>query len=121
MGQLVVNNAVLMCSFGTAPCNLVVSAATVTGSGNAVANIMDYTPASVSGFKMCVSMSNPEVAAQSGVPSACTPVISSPWAPGKPTVMVRNNPAVDNTCILNCSYGGVISVSFAGQVTVTAS
>jgi hypothetical protein len=118
MGQFLVNGAVLTCSFGVAPCNLVVSAPKVASGGNHMANIMDYTSANVPTFSMCTSMANPAVAAQSGAPTVCTPAIVAPWSPGIPTVLVRNMPAVDNTCKLNCSFGGVINVAFAGQVKV---
>ena len=31
---------------------------------------------------------------------------------------IANMPALNNTCKLNCMWGGVISISQAGQVTV---
>ncbi|MBW8308749.1 MAG: DUF4280 domain-containing protein [Candidatus Paracaedibacteraceae bacterium] len=117
MAQLLVNNAIMMCSFGSAPCNLVVLDPTVQCSSNAMANIMDYVfPTNISGFKMCTSPGNPSVAAKFGAPSPCSPNISAPWTPGLPDVLVRNMPAVDNTCMLNCGFGGVINVTFAGQI-----
>jgi hypothetical protein len=48
----------------------------------------------------------------------CIPITPAPWAPGSPTVLIANMPALNNTCKLNCIWGGVISISQAGQVTV---
>jgi hypothetical protein len=48
----------------------------------------------------------------------CIPVTSSPWIPGKPTIMIGNNPALDNTCKCMCNWGGVIQFSTPGQFTV---
>jgi hypothetical protein len=68
-------------------------------------------------------LANPTVAsataAAMGVltPMPCTPVIPAPWAPGSPTCLIGNMPALNNTSMCNCAYGGVISISYAGQVT----
>jgi hypothetical protein len=40
----------------------------------------------------------------------------APWAPGASMVMLGNMPALNDTSTLMCSYGGVISVLFPGQV-----
>ncbi|WP_010296990.1 DUF4280 domain-containing protein [Candidatus Odyssella thessalonicensis] len=118
MTQLLVNSAVLRCNYGQSPCNLIVAPPAVTGCGNPMANIMDFTPANVPGFNMCSSLGNPAVIANAGAPASCAPAITGPWAPGKPAILVRNMPAVDTTCILTCAFGGTISVDFAGQSTV---
>jgi hypothetical protein len=41
---------------------------------------------------------------------------SAPWAPGCPTVLVANKPALNNSSKLICSFGGVIQILFGGQV-----
>src|SRR5215471_3490 len=51
-------------------------------------------------------------------PIPCMPVIPAPWTPGALTVMLGNMPALDNTSICMCAWGGVISITFPGQVTV---
>jgi hypothetical protein len=50
-------------------------------------------------------------------PMPCMPVISAPWAPGAPTVLVANQPALNNTSKLMCNWAGVIQISNPGQTT----
>ena len=124
MSFQVVNGAMMLCSFGTAPGSLIVLPVNRVLAGNLpAANIMDYKPyVNVPGFAMCTSMANPVTASQtsaaSGVltPGACTPMTAAPWAPGAPTVMIANMPALNNLSVCQCSYGGTISITFAGQV-----
>ena len=126
MGILVVNGAQCMCSFGMAPSALTVLPDKMTNGQNMpVANIMDNKPmVNIMPFGMCQSMANPAVAsataAAMGVltPQPCTPMTASPWAPGSPTVLVKGQPALNNSCKLMCSYGGVLSVTYPGQNTV---
>ena len=124
MSFQVVNGAMMLCSFGTAPGSLIVLPVNRVLAGNLpAANIMDYKPyVNIPGFAMCTSMANPVTASQtsaaSGVltPGACTPMTAAPWAPGIPTVMIANMPALNNLSVCQCSYGGTISITFAGQV-----
>jgi hypothetical protein len=66
-------------------------------------------------------MANPEVAAATttalGVltPMPCIPATVTPWAPGSPTVTIANMPALNNSCTLNCMWGGVITIEDPGQ------
>lgn len=126
MAQLVVLGAKTMCTFGTAPCTLVVAPANMT-NGNMVpaANIMDYKPiANLPTFGMCSSMANPMVAAATAAalgvltPQPCIPATSAPWSPGCPTVKLGNQPALNNSSKCMCSYGGSISITDPGQTTV---
>ncbi|MFK7818188.1 MAG: DUF4280 domain-containing protein [Planctomycetaceae bacterium] len=126
MAQLVVLGAQTMCTYGDTPCVLVVPPAHMT-NGNMVptANIMDHKPIeNLPTFGMCSSMSNPQVAAATAAnkgvlnPQPCVPNTTSPWTPGCPTVMVGNQPALNNTSQCMCGYGGVITVSDPGQATV---
>ncbi|MEL6765203.1 MAG: PAAR-like protein, partial [Cyanobacteria bacterium J06607_6] len=57
-------------------------------------------------------------AAASGVPTPCVPAVVAPWAPGSPTVMLANFPALNNSSKAVCTIGGAISINFAGQATV---
>ncbi len=126
MGQQVVSGAMLMCSFGIAPSTLNVLPTNKTmAAGPPAANIMDQKPfVNIPPFGLCQSLANPAVAsataAAMGVltPMPCTPVIPAPGAPGSPPVLIANMPAVNNTSKCFCAYAGVISVTFAGQVTV---
>ena len=48
----------------------------------------------------------------------CIPVTPSPWAPGPPTVLLGNFPSLDNTSVLTCVWGGVITFVTPGEFTV---
>jgi Domain of unknown function (DUF4280) len=117
--------AMLQCSFGAAPSTLSVLPANRTLTQTPDATIMDNVPmVNIMPFGMCSSPSNPAViaatAAALGVltPQPCVPVIPAPWAPGVPTVLIGNMPALDNTCKLMCAWAGVIQIVNAGQATV---
>jgi len=127
MAILVGMGAVLQCSFGVAPSTLMVLPTNRVLTSTPVANIMDTIPfVNILPFAMCNSMANPAVAAATAAalgvltPMPCTPVPAGPWVPGVPTVLVGNMPAVNNTCKLMCSFGGVIQIVSPGQFTVMA-
>ena len=127
MGLQVINGAVCACSFGTAPSSLVILPTNcVNAAKQPAATIMDNIPfMNVMPFAMCTSLANPSVAAATAAalgvltPMPCTPVPAGPWVPGVPPVTIKNMPALDNSSTLMCSYAGVITISFAGQTTVT--
>jgi hypothetical protein len=50
-------------------------------------------------------------------PMPCIPNTIAPWAPGSPTVMIGNMPALNNSSKCNCIWGGVISITAPGQFT----
>jgi len=126
MPQEVVSGALLMCSFGMAPSTLnVLPINQVMAGGTPAANIMDNKPmVNIMPFAMCISPANPSVAAATAAamgvltPMPCVPVIPAPWTPGAPTVLLGNLPALDNTSMCMCAWGGVIQITFPGQVTV---
>ncbi len=124
MPQQVCMGATMMCSFGVAPSSLIVLPENrVMISNMPAANILDNKPlVNIPPFGMCSSMANPTVAAATtaalGVltPMPCIPATVTPWVPGSPTVLLANIPTLDNTCSLNCMWGGVITFAQAGQV-----
>ncbi|MFN6518383.1 MAG: DUF4280 domain-containing protein [Nostoc sp. CreGUA01] len=125
MALQVCSGATLKCSFGVAPSSLVVLPVNRVLTGTPDANIMDNKPmVNIMPFGMCSSLANPTVAsataAASGVltPMPCIPVIPAPWAPGSPTVLIANSPALNNTSKLMCAWAGVIEVVYPGQSTV---
>ena len=126
MPQQVCMGAMMTCSFGTAPSSLVVLPTNRVMTNNMPdANIMDHIPlVNILPFAMCTSLANPVVAAATAAafgvltPMPCIPVTPAPWVPGSPTVMLANMPTLNNSCSLNCIWGGVITFSQAGQVTV---
>ncbi len=124
MAQLVCSNAVLMCSFGVAPSTMMVTPENMVNASNMpAATILDNIPMkNILPFGMCTTQSNPAVAAATAAalgvptPAPCVPATTAPWTPGSATVMIRSKPALNSTSKLMCSYGGVISINFAGQV-----
>lgn len=126
MSIQVVNGAMMMCTFGAAPGTLTVLPVSMTQANGAfAANIMDNVPMlNIAPFGVCMSMSNPQVAAATAAalgvltPMPCQPVVPGPWSPGSPTVMIGGKPAVNNSCMANCAWGGVITFSMPGQFTV---
>jgi len=129
MGIQVVMGAMLMCTFGVAPASLIVAPTNKTLVGGVpAANIMDNKPmANIPTFGMCMSIANPTVAtattAALGVltPMPCVPVIAAPWAPGAPTTLIGNMPALDSNSKCMCNWAGVISVTYPGQVQTMVS
>ncbi|MEO0869157.1 MAG: DUF4280 domain-containing protein [Cyanobacteria bacterium J06642_11] len=127
MALQVCMGATLQCTFGIAPTSLIVvpKGTPVTATGPFAANIMDHVPiVNIPTFGMCSSIANPAVAtattAALGVltPMPCVPVIPAPWAPGSPTVLINNFPALNNTSKCMCTWAGVISIISPGQVVV---
>lgn len=125
MGQLVCAGAMLKCSFGAAPGALAVLPLNAVQTGAADATIMDSKPlVNIASFVMCTSLGNPAVAAATAaakgvlVPMPCVPMTSAPWAPGAPTVLIGNMPALTMASKLMCNAGGVIEVTVPGQTTV---
>lgn len=126
MAQQVISGAMLMCSFGLAPSTLTVTPEKMVGTSTMpTATIMDNVPfKNIAPFGMCTTITNPVVAAATAAklgvftPAACIPLTPAPWTPGSPTVQIGNMPALTNTCTLMCQWGGVISITNPGQVTV---
>lgn len=115
----------LKCSFGTAPGTMTVLPANMVQTATPIANIMDNVPmTNVMPFAMCQSMSNPTVAAATAAaqgvltPMPCTPVTTAPWSPGSPTVLIAGQPALNDSCMLMCTWEGTIEVTNAGQSTI---
>ena len=125
MGFQVCMGAMLQCSFGAAPSTLAVLPANKVLTVTPDANIMDNKPmVNIMPFGMCSSMANPTVAAATAAalgaltPMPCVPVIPAPWAPGSPTVLIANMPALNSNSKLICAYAGVIQITSPGQTTV---
>lgn len=122
--SFITSTALMTCTFGMATCPLVVNPSrTDLTSGLQKANITDFQPiTNIASFGMCSSPANPAViaatAAALGVPTPapCVPSIVTPWAPGKPDILVQGMPALTNTCRNTCLWGGQISFTNDGQV-----
>lgn len=125
MGFCVCGGAVLTCPFGMAPSSMMVLPDNKVLSKMPIATIMDYKPlVNIMPFGMCSSMANPQVAAATAAalgvltPMPCMPMITAPWAPGSPTVLIGNKPALNMTSKLMCSWGGVIQITNPGTTDI---
>jgi hypothetical protein len=124
--SLVVGGAMITCTFGAAPASFIPTPGTVTAGGMPAATIMDFVPIeNIPTFGMCMSPANPEVAsataAAMGVltPMPCIPMTETPWTPGAPTVTIGELPALTNESVCLCTWGGEVSIGFAGQTEVS--
>jgi len=116
----------MMCTMGMAPSSLVVLPVNKVMTGEVPdANIMDHVPMeNIMPFGMCMSPANPEVAAATAAalgvltPMPCVPNTPAPWVPGAVTVLLGNQPTLDNVSQLMCIWGGDITFTDAGEVTV---
>ncbi|MCP5107400.1 MAG: DUF4280 domain-containing protein [bacterium] len=126
MGMCVCNTAMMQCTFGVAPSTLMVLPTNkVLTCNQPAATIMDNKPmVNILPFGMCQSLANPTVAAATSAalgvltPMPCIPNTTAPWAPGSPTVLIANMPALNDSSKLMCMWAGVISINMAGQFTV---
>ncbi|AUX23287.1 hypothetical protein SOCEGT47_038100 [Sorangium cellulosum] len=123
MASLACLGATLTCSMGTAPSALLVLPQNRVLGATPIANILDNKPLlNVLPFAMCRSPANPAVAAATAAalgvltPMPCVPVTPAPWMAGVPTVLIGDMPALDMSSTLLCSWGGLISITNAGQV-----
>lgn len=120
----VTTGAPLTCSFGIAPGTLVVLPdKRVTAESKPAATILDFKPfVNITPFSLCNSLANPITAAQTSAalgvltPGTCIPTPVAPWSPGATTTMIGGVPALTDTSICNCAYGGVIQIQFGGPV-----
>jgi len=127
-GLLVVNGALLMCSFGVAPCTLIVVPAIVTAGGGPLpaATINDHQMTNIATFGMCTTPSNPQVAAATSAamgvltPVPCMPMITAPWMPGSVKVTIGGVPALTASSQCMCMWGGAVIITTPGQAKVTA-
>lgn len=123
MPNHVCNGATLTCSFGLAPGQLAVLPVNrMMTSSQPAATIMDYKPmVNILPFGACTSLANPAVAAATSAafgvltPQPCIPFTAAPWVPGAATVLLGNQPSLDNVSTLNCVWGGIIQVAASGQ------
>jgi hypothetical protein len=127
VAAVVTSGATTLCTFGAAPGVLNVLPTGTTACSAPAATVMDIVPfVNIGPFSLCTSLANPAVASATAAalgvltPMPCTPVIPAPWQPGSPTVQVMGRPALTNTSTCQCAYGGLITISVPGQITVLA-
>lgn len=121
MASFVCMGAILSCSRGAAPSNLMVTPENKTMAKKPLANIMDYIPMkNIMPFGMCNSNANPTVvtatAAAYGVltPMPCIPNVVAPWDPGCKSVNIGKNPALNSDSQAKCLWNGTIQINNPG-------
>lgn len=123
MSKKVCGTAMLKCPFGAAPTVLATTPEKrVLINNKPAATILNNKPTDVPTFVMCNCPANPAVAAAisasmgSVTQAPCKPVTPAPWLPGSPTVLIGNQPALNQDAKLLCIWAGAIEVNFPGQV-----
>lgn len=119
MPLCVTTGAMCECTFGVAP-SVLNAVPPMGGEGNAMPVMtmdMIVPMDNILPFGMCSSLANPEVASATAAalgvltPMPCVPVVVAPWAPPSPTVLLGGIPAVVETSICECAWGGVIAIT----------
>lgn len=123
MATYVCSSAQMKCSMGSSPAVLtVLPIRTVFLAGKPKANISDHQPmVNIAPFGLCRSLANPTVAAATAAnlgrlqPMPCIPNTPVPWIGGKTDVIEKGQPALLNTCKLQCMWAGTIELITNGQ------
>ncbi|MBN9344357.1 MAG: hypothetical protein BGO76_03000 [Caedibacter sp. 38-128] len=115
MATLVVTEALVQCAVGATPSAMTIIGNIIAGEGM-IGNISSAIPfVNIEGFSVCSILA----AATFGAKTECVPAIES-WIPGVPTVLVGEEAALDQTSMLVCDEGGVITIEFPGQIQINA-
>ena len=123
MANLVCTGATLRCSFGTTPATFSATGTKVS-AGSPAGAVADIAASNIPPFGMCMSLSNPQVAeataAEQGklAPQPCQPVLST-WSPGSARVTIGEIGALDDSSQCTCTWGGVVTVTAAGQTAAS--
>lgn len=114
-GPVVVETAMMQCTFGAAPMPLNVTMnQTVRINGLAVATIMDMAPiVNIPPFGVCAELT----AIALGVPTPCVPATVAPWTPGSALWKIPL-PVLTMPALCQCAIGGTITIIEPGQVAV---
>jgi hypothetical protein len=125
MPPIVCMGATGQCSFGATISIMIMPKNRVMTNNMPAGTMMDNIPmANLVPAGVCTSMANPAVAAATALalgvltPQPCVPVVVAPWAPSCTRVMFNNMPAINSTSMAMCNWGGVITVTYPGQVRV---
>lgn len=123
MANYVCNGARTKCSMGDTPSTLqVLPDRRIQIDGQEMAHIMDNkSMVNIQPFGKCCSLTNPTVAAATAAnmgrlqPMPCVPAIASSWMQGESGLLVKGQPALLDTCKLQCMWAGVIELTDDGQ------
>lgn len=124
MDKFAISGAMATCSKGLAPSAITFMPVPPVVAPLPVGNVTAMVPmTNVMPFGMCVSLSNPKVAAATAAamgvltPQPCLPAPTGPWAPGSKAVF-GGNPGVLASSKLTCAYAGNITITSPGQTIV---
>ena len=127
MPNQVCMNAMMMCTFGVAPSSLVVLPIN-QGADQPGARREHHGPRShgehhavrdVHRRRLTLRWPLPPPQPWAfSLPCPAFPNTPAPWVPGAVTVLLGNQPTLDNVSTLNCIWGGVIQFTFPGEITV---
>ena len=126
MSELVVNNAMILCSFGSGPMPLTTEPegeSIVKGQSQFAGTVTNSIPMeNIKSFIMCNSPGNPAGMGKPIVPTPCpcVPAVAGTWDPPAEKTKINDQPALTNEAKCMCSFGGVISITDPGQVKVMA-
>lgn len=130
MPQNAVKGALMMCTMGQGPPAQLVpipAGPPVEIEGNLAGTIQDFKPmANIPTFGMCISMSNPQVAAATSAamgvltPQPCIPNTTQPWAPGASQTQIYGIAALLQTDKCQCMWGGTISFTNPNQTSTSS-
>lgn len=126
MPENVVKGAPMTCTMGQGPpasFSPTPAMPPVQAGGMDAGTVMDFKPmVNVPTFGMCISMSNPQVAAATSAamgvltPQPCIPATSSPWSPGSTKVKIGQFAALLKSDTCQCMWGGTITFTSPGQM-----
>ncbi len=120
MPGMVCMGAEMRCSFGAAPCRLVLppGSSTVFSGVTMAATVKNIGPANIPTFGTCSSPTHPAV--MGGAPSGpCKPVITGSWLPPPApvaTVMIGDAVALHEGSVCLCQFGGQISITNGNSI-----
>jgi hypothetical protein len=109
MVKFVVSTAMLECNLGTAPAPLIADLLNMSiGPGLKVASVRAHVPGvNIFPFGQCIAHNCP-----------CVPVTPKPWSGGGAGVFFGSSEALSSSGKLQCTIGGIITVSDPGQHSV---
>ena len=124
----VCSGAMMRCTMGSSPAKLtVLPSRTVFLAGQPQANISDHqSMVNLAPFGLCRSLGYPATASATAAahghltPMPCVHNTPAPWFVGKMDTLIKEQPALLQSCKCQCMWGGTISLINNGQIAIGA-